>query len=100
MGARTPLEGELVSEQLTQVRPARPGISMASIQCRGRSRVGEGLGWQAFLSSVGNCYSSSLDAYAGGPGVGSLLPTAGFVPEKGASTCSSGCASCEERPVS
>lgn len=86
MGARTPLEGELVSEQLTQVRPARPGISMASIQCRGRSRVGEGLGWQAFLSSVGNCYSSSLDAYAGGPGwpgVGSLPPHGWLCPREG-----------------
>lgn len=32
-----------MAEQLTQVRSARPGVSMAYVQFRGQSRVGEGL---------------------------------------------------------
>lgn len=43
MGAQTPKEGGMVAEQLTQVRSARPGVSMACIQFRGQSRDGEGL---------------------------------------------------------
>lgn len=35
MGAGTPQEGGLVAEQLAQVRSARPGLSVAYVQCRG-----------------------------------------------------------------
>lgn len=44
MGTRTPQEGGLVAEQLTQVRSPRPGVSMACIQFRSQSRDWEGLG--------------------------------------------------------
>lgn len=41
--AQKPQEGGLVAEQLTQVRSARPGVSMAYSQFRGQSRDGEEL---------------------------------------------------------
>lgn len=61
LGAQTPQEGGLVAEQLTQVRLARPGVSMASMGVR--AELGRGSGWQAYLSAVGNCCSSFLDAW-------------------------------------
>lgn len=68
----------MVAGQLTQVRPARPEVSMASIQCRGQSRVGEGLRLVSrltYLCSVESFCGPSLDAYVGGPWVTRRLVT-------------------------
>lgn len=89
-----------MAEQLTQVRSARPGVSMAYSHVGVRAEMGKSSVWRACLSSVGNCCSFSLEAFISGPecpGDQSLPPHGWLHPrEGGASTCSSGCASCEE----
>lgn len=71
-GAQAPQEGGLVAEELAQVRLARPEVSMASIQFRGQSRVGEGLR----LVGLPQCCRKLLQLLPWGPWEARRLVTA------------------------